>query len=329
MNRCLSTLAELDEEGFSPGALDRLSDRRKFPTRLDFTRSDIAAISAETMEHISISGVQQKLSLRLERGELKPTGEGGQYILKPVPETSLPRLQEDVPANEHLTMQIARQVYDIETAANACIRLKDGELAYITRRFDRTSDDERIAQEDFCQLMGRTEETHGKQFKYDASYETLGQALRSYCGAYLIEAEKLFCRIVFNYAVANGDAHLKNVSLTETTFGDYVLTPAYDLMCTKLHLPNESRLALDLFDGDERPASFQTHGFVTGADLIELARRFGLDEKRATSILDDLCGKRDEVDSLVERSFLSEGAKQTYREILQDRLRALEIRTTS
>jgi serine/threonine-protein kinase HipA len=41
-----------------------------------------------------------------------------------------------MPANEHLTMQIARQVYGIETAENALIFFKNGAQAYITRRFD-------------------------------------------------------------------------------------------------------------------------------------------------------------------------------------------------
>jgi serine/threonine-protein kinase HipA len=45
-----------------------------------------------------------------------------------------------MPANEHLTMQIARQVYGIETAENALIFFKDGAPAYITKRFDVKED---------------------------------------------------------------------------------------------------------------------------------------------------------------------------------------------
>lgn len=39
-----------------------------------------------------------------------------------------------MPANEHLTMQIARQVYGLETAENALIFLRDGKPAYLTKR---------------------------------------------------------------------------------------------------------------------------------------------------------------------------------------------------
>lgn len=327
MSRCLSTFVELDEEGYSSRALRRLADRRKFPRQLDFTRSDAIDIRARTIKRMSISGVQDKLSMRLERGKLEPVGEDGQYILKPVPSQQLPRFAADVPANESLTMQLAEQVFGIDTAPNACIRLADGEIAYITRRFDRTSDGGRIAQEDFCQLMKRTPEKSGQGYKYDSSYEDLGRALAKYCAASLIESEKLFRRIVFNYAVANGDAHLKNFSLQQASeFGDYVLTPAYDLICTKLHLPQETRLALDLFADDELPGGVQTHGFVTGADLLELANRFGLANSRAKAIVDDLCSHRDAVRELIARSFLSGEAKETYRAIYDDRQRALAIR---
>ncbi len=327
MKRCLSTFTDLKEEGYSAGARARLSDRRAFPARLEFTRSDIMEIRTKMATRMSISGVQEKISLQLKRGKLYPVTEDGEYILKPVPGLSLPSFQNDVPANENLTMQLAEQVYSIQTAPNACIRLADSELAYITRRFDRLRDGTRIAQEDFCQLMGRTPESAGPLYKYGASYEELGQALRRYCSAYPVESEKLFRRIVFNYAVANGDAHLKNFSLQQTTtFQDYLLSPAYDLLCTKLHLPDESRLAIDLFADDEELESLATHGFVTGADLMELARRFGLIESRARAILDDICDHRDIAGELIDRSFLSTAAKSAYHEIFADRLRALTIR---
>ncbi len=327
MKRCLSTLKPLDEEGFSPAARRRLADRRAFPARVDFTRADLIEIRTRTVDRMSISGVQEKVSLRLERGKLTPVAEGGQYILKPAPSQTLPRFEQDVPANEHLTMQLAEQLCGIDTAANACIRLADGALAYIARRFDRTPEGSRIAQEDFCQLMNKSPQTAGKHYKYDSSYQQLAESLRQYCPAYAVESEKLFRRIVFNYLVANGDAHLKNFSIYQLEeFGDYVLTPAYDLLSTKLHLPNDTRLALRLFAGDEYPEGVETHGFCTGADFIELGTRMGLSDPRATTIVEELCGRRDEMADLVERSFLSDEAKQQYHDILADRRKALEIR---
>ena len=41
----------------------------------------------------------------------------------------------------------------------------------------------------------------------------MGRILKRYCKAYPVEIEKLFVRIIFNYVVSNGDAHLKNFQL--------------------------------------------------------------------------------------------------------------------
>ncbi len=328
MPRCLSRYSELPEEGYSAGALTHLSDGRVFPSRLDFTRADVVKIRAETMERMSISGVQDKISLKLERGTLVPTASGGEYILKPIPGSALPERTPEVPANESLTMQLASQIYGINTAANGLIRLADGELAYITRRFDRTRDGEKIAQEDFCQLMKRTPYTTGKNFKYDASYQELADTLRRYCPAYAIESEKLFRRIVFSYRVGNGDAHLKNFSVRQTSDGDYILSPAYDLMCTRLHLPTETRLALDLFENDEIPTGVRTHGFPTGADFLELANRMGLVSRRAERILDELLDHDEQALALIERSFLDSPAQTEYWDVFEERGTALRIRTS-
>lgn len=323
--RCLSTLVELPLEGYSAGALARLADRRKFPDRLGLTRAELIQIRATETPRLSISGVQDKVSLRLHRGELTPTESGGQYILKPTPGLALPRFQGEVPANEHLTMQAAEQLFGIRTAANALIRLADGELAYITRRFDRTRDGGRVGQEDFCQLMERSRQSHGEEFKYDSSYEELGEALRRFCPAYAIESEKLFRQLVFGYLVGNGDAHLKNVSLLQTGSGDFVLSPAYDLVSSSLHLPTESRLALDLFKDDEYPQGVLTHGFPTGGDFLELARRYGLREERALRTVTDSLEQAGPLEELVSRSFLSPEAQTAYVELVRDRGKALRI----
>ncbi len=320
--RCLSTLIDLPQEGYSGKAFVRLSQRRKFPHRLGITRADIPQIRADVAGSMSISGVQDKISLRLNRGRLEPVNTGGEYILKPIPGTVFPVLHDDVPANEHITMQLAEQLFGIRCAANALIRLADGELAYVTRRFDRTRDGGRIAQEDFCQLMQRSPNTHGQNYKYESSYEAIGTTLKHYCAAYAVEVEELFRRVVFSYATRNGDAHLKNFSLQQGKSGDYRLTPAYDLVSSSLHFPKESRLALDLYEG-ELPAGVANEGYETGRDFLELARRYGIRERRAAAIVEGVAERRDAVHDLVSRSFLTKAAKGSYVAGFDDRLKAL------
>jgi serine/threonine-protein kinase HipA len=322
MFRCLSSLADIPHEGYSPAAERSLAGgNRKFPHRLTFKRTDVVEYRTGTAEHMSISGVQDKISLKLVRGTLKPTDRDGEYILKPIPSLDFLKFKDDVPANEHLTMQIASQVFKIQTAVNACIYLSDGELAYITRRFDRRGQ-AKIAQEDFCQLSGRTEHKDGKNYKYDASYEEVGRLLRFYCSAYPVEIEKLYKQIVFSYVFSNGDAHLKNFSLYESEFGDSILTPAYDLLCTSLHLPDERRTALALFATHETD-SFRQNAFYRRPDFLKLAEFYGIQPNRAERFLDEFSTNRDAILNLIARSFLSDAAKSDYERRFIDRLHAI------
>ena len=127
----------------------------------------------EKSKSLSLSGVQLKYSLRLENNELKLTEKGGQYILKPMPPGLIVH-QDQVPENEHLTMQIAQKIFKIPVAENALIYFKDGSPAYITRRFDVNSDGSKLLQEDFAQICGKTRKANGEHYKYEGSYEAIG-----------------------------------------------------------------------------------------------------------------------------------------------------------
>jgi serine/threonine-protein kinase HipA len=322
MYRCMSTLADIQHEGYSRVAERQLAGaNRAFPHRLTCNRADVVEFRMKTAEHMSISGIQDKISLKLVRGKIFPTEKDGEYILKPIPSADIPRFKADVPANEHLTMQIASQVFGIATAVNACIRFADGELAYVTRRFDRRAGS-KIGQEDFCQLSNRSEETAGKNYKYDASCEEVGRILKQHCKAYPVEVEKLFARIVFNYVFSNGDAHMKNFSLYESDFGDYILTPAYDLICTALHFPNEGRTALNLFDTFETE-SFRHNAFYKRPDFLKLAEFYGMNMARAGRCINQFADKKDRALDLIGRSFLSDPAKADLRNRFDDRLKAI------
>ncbi len=132
---------------------------------------------AMASDRMSISGIQTKISLRLKGGQLEMVESGGEFILKPIPQGTFQRL-EAVPINEHLTMQIARQVFKIDVAENALVQFADGEVAYLVRRFDIQPNGKRLLQEDFAQIASRSEETHGPNYKYDFSYEEIGDLIR-------------------------------------------------------------------------------------------------------------------------------------------------------
>lgn len=324
--RCRSTLSDIEREGFSPSAKRALSGGRgTFPHRLPFTRRDLDLVRATTATRMSISGVQDKVQLRLVRGKLEPVAAGGEFLLKPIP-SALVRRSESVPANEHLCMQIAGQVFGVDTPPNALVILADEEPAYLVRRYDRIggAPDGRLHQEDLGQVMARS--TRDGNWKYQGSYEEMADGIRLACPAWKVALERLWHRIVLCYAMANGDGHWKNFSLLEDPAGGYRLAPAYDLVATSLHFPSESPLALDLFRDGELSESFEALGFWTGADFLELARRWGLVHSRCRGFLDRVEASTAEVQGMIARSFLPEDLMEAFTALWRSRVQALGTR---
>ncbi|MBP5542596.1 MAG: HipA domain-containing protein [Kiritimatiellae bacterium] len=299
-----------------------MSSRAKVPDTLPFTKADLRLpVIARKGRRNSISGVQPKVLLSIVKGELAVVETGGDFILKPAPEDSRAKFLSDIPANEHLTMTIASRLFRIQTAENKCVRFADGELAYLTRRFDRRGG-ETLRQEDLCQIAGRSEETHGESYKYDFSYEEMADIIRMACPACRVELPKVFRQIVFDYIFANGDAHLKNFSVYESKLGDYVMTPAYDLLNTFLHYPGDPTfMALSLFgDPDFMTPEFEHLGYYSTPDFVALGRAYGLDDRAVCRILDEFKTNSKKVELMVRDSLLSEDAKKEYLCIFYDRL---------
>lgn len=294
----------------------------KVPDILPFTKADLRLPMAVRQGHRnSISGVQSKVLLSFAGGTLETVAAGGDYILKPVPEGTLSRFPADIPANENITMQIASRLFRIATAENKCVRFADGELAYLTKRFDRR-DGEPVRQEDLCQIAGRSEETHGEQYKYDFSYEEMADVIRRVCPAARIELVKTFKQIVFDYLFGNSDAHLKNFSVFEGNLGDYVMTPAYDLLNTMLHCQGDlTFMALSLFrDPDFMTPEFENLGYYSVPDFIMLGKAYGVDERGVRSMIDEFKRRSSAVENMVHGSLLSDGAQKEYLRIFHVRL---------
>ncbi len=313
---CPGTLAE-GFTTYSPGCLRSLFSGKKvnhvLPYKLPGQSEEVAEQFLENRKRISISGVQEKLSLILEKNLLRLTkpGEPGTYILKPIP-GDLKKVDQ-VPANEHLTMQIAKQVYGINVAENAMIFFKNGSPAYITKRFDVKSNGLKWGKEDFATLAEKTKDNTGANFKYEYSYEEMVALMQKFVPAWRVEIEKYFSLVVFNFLFSNGDAHLKNFSLLESSKGDYLLSPAYDLVNTRLHV-DDADFALDkgLFADDYKSTDYQKNGHPSKKDFIEFAKRVGVMQSRMERILQPFLEKKMLVETLISRSFLSDASKRGY-----------------
>jgi serine/threonine-protein kinase HipA len=317
---------KLDVVGYCLNCRKQLFDGAKVSHVLDFDtpKADNLPIYQEKTKRLSISGVQLKYSLRLEGNRLILTETGGQYILKPVPPAVLSMEPDQAPENEHLTMQLA-SLFGIRTAANALIYFRDGAPAYLTRRFDVKPGGGKFLQEDMAQLSGRTRQNRGENFKYEGTYEEIGQLIQKYVAAAPPALENYFRMVLFNYLFSNGDAHLKNFSLSETGMGDHTLSPAYDLMCTVLHTPNETDTALDLYKGDLDSEFYAQYGYFGQPNFREFAAKIGLIRQRAGRIIAQLLSNRDEVNTIVNRSNLKVGIKEKYLNVYKDKLKRMKM----
>ena len=312
---CPSILQE-GYDTYSPVARRALFDGHTVSHIFSEASPDTGTVEAneavKSVGRISLSGAQPKFSIVVDDDKLRyiREGEQGTFILKPRP-TAYQIINKDFcVANEHVTMQIASQVYGIETAANALCFFDDGTPAYITRRFDVHSKG-KYKQEDFAALLGYTKDNAGSNYKYDkASYEECAEVIHRYVKATLIDIRRFFRIILFNFVTLNDDAHLKNFSLIERN-GEYRLSPAYDLINTSLQLMNPHIFALDKGLFKEGMAFSDTHT-ISRSDFEEFGKRIGLPIKVIKQEIDMFAVEQPLVKELLGRSFLSPSLQKQY-----------------
>ena len=314
MANCNGCLKE-NINGFCSACETKLFDRSKVPSQLEFNWNDIQDRIMGQPAGFSISGVQPKGFIgRAKNNLLAPNRDiESLYIIKPFLD-SRRTLYNDSPANEHFTMSMADQLFNIPTAKCGLLRFANGEPAYLTRRFDRDKEGNALGQEDFVSVLNATPSTndHGL-YKYNSyTYEDVGNRLNP--------ADQIsFIRIlVFNFLTGNGDVHLKNLSLLESADGDMLLSPSYDLMNTKLHI-NDPQLAMNLFTEMERTKQnllTNTYDYKIG-DFLELGKRIGVRVRLLLPIEEEFRAAKEDMLLLVNKSFLSNAGKLKYKEVVK------------
>jgi len=319
-NRCPGTLAE-GFTTYSRTCLKRVFNGSKVNHVLPYVSLQSNHNSEDSFEEnasrISISGVQEKFSIIQLKNKIRLTKEGeqGTHILKPIPSVS--KNADQMPANEHLTMQIAQQVFGIETAENALIFFGNDDPAYITKRFDVVPGSLKLAQEDFASLAGKSPQTHGTDYKYLGSYWDLFELMRENLPSYKVESLKLFKLLVFNYLFSNGDAHLKNFSIIETPQGDFKLSPAYDLLNSRIHIDDKD------FALDEGLIPARMGQGNVAKQFRLLADYAGIPEKQKNTIMALMVSKTEQVTNLIAASFLKDRIKRSYLQGYQLKLKKL------
>ena len=217
-------------------------------------------------------------------------------------------------------MQIAAQVYGIGTAINGLCFSPNGQPVYITKRFDVNNGVKDCSQEDFASIMQMSEEGVGSNFKYGGNYCQIADAIKRFIPAWMPQMEQFFRMVVFDYMFGNEDAHMKNFSLVNRG-GEYFLAPAYDMMNTCIHIQSGSDMGLkDGFGPDvEKSDIYASTGHPCRIDFERFADRIGLPKKRADMVLDMFMQIPEETYGLINRSFLSDKMKRSYKRVIEER----------
>ena len=150
----------------------------------------------------------------------------------------------------------------------------------------------------------------------------MSELIKQYVGASAPQIERLFSLILFNYLFSNGDAHLKNFSLLETESKDFILSPAYDLLCTSIHV-DDSDLGLKngLYEKDIEHPSYSKYGFYAYDDFYDFGLKMGMRPIRIKSLLALYKSKKEEVIYLINMSFLNDKMKTIYLDMYLDKQR--------
>ena len=141
--------------------------------------------------------------------------------------------------------------------------LKDGSRChFLTRRFDRTDNGEKLHLQTLCGLAHFDFNLPGAY-----SYEQLFQTMRSLRLPYS-DAEQMYRRMVFNVTARNQDDHTKNFSFLMNKNGVWRLAPAYDM--TFAYNPTGD------FTAQHQLSIAGKRNNFTRADLLQLAEQMNI-----------------------------------------------------
>lgn len=314
MKKCLYCYQELEDGqiDFHPACVRKFFGVETAPV-LPYTRDNMAELARQVIRtSASITGVQAKMSLDVNRGgknepaKFTIVGLWGKYIFKPQ-STKYPCL----PELEDLTMKMAEAAH-IHTARHTLIRLADGELGYLTLRMDRGPKGEKISMLDMCQLTNRLTE-----HKYYGTYQQLAETVKKYSSAPMLDVQRFWEIVLFSWITGNSDMHCKNFSLIDRGSGDYVLSPAYDLLAVLLADPDDS---------EEMAMSFVVGGEKSGFDRNTFMTAFvqsGIPVAVADKMIERMKSYLPQWKELISQSFLSDEFKADYYRLLNQRTELL------
>ena len=301
-NRCLCCHKPVEtNERYHPRCLNRLFDTARQP-QIPFGVADLPAIVIKAEGRMSISGVQAKVSIRLDKatGTIESVATGGTHILKPESDR-FPLL----PQNENLCMNMAEEL-GMRVPPHGLFAMSDGKLCYIIKRFDRADDGSKIPNETAFQILGPAD-------KYTGSLEQIGKAIRTHAANVGLDTIDFFERALFCFLTGNGDMHMKNWALLGQG-KDIAIAPCYDLVSSNIYIENEPDSALTINAKKNK---------LKRADFEALAKNLRIDAKAAANVFDKLERAKETLREMIANSELRADLRQELMSVLGKRYRRL------
>lgn len=336
----LSEQDEKDKTGWHVKCIRNFFGTVRLP-KLDLSPEALDRLAEETAQkHLTVPGVQKKLSLHLSRDEYprltmvdSPSG----FILKPqtLRYPCLPEAEDCI-----MRMADAAGILTVPHAllSSAAVRAEDispagcpvqtessaqETYAFITRRIDRGFEPRparksspgvpvMYAMEDFCQLSLRQ-----TRDKYRGSYERCAAIIRRYSSVPGLDLTEFYYRLLFCFATGNSDMHLKNFSLREITSGkrDFVLSAAYDLLPVNIILPEDTEETALTLHGKKRN--------LRKNDFLAFAESVGISPIAARRLIERILSLEKRFHEICDVSLMPEKMKESLHALMQDRIRRL------
>ena len=178
---------------------------------------------------------------------------------------------------------------------------ENGRAHFITLRFDRTAEGEKLHMQTLCAISHFDFNMAGG-YSYEDAFEEM-RAL----GLPYPDLDQFYKRMVFNVVARNQDDHTKNIAFLMDRAGAWRLSPAYDL--TWSYNPRGDWINVHQMSINEKRDDFTLH------DLLEVAHRQGIKDPAETieRTVDTLSRWKDFARETGVHTDMTEAAQKTHR----------------
>jgi serine/threonine-protein kinase HipA len=200
----------------------------------------------------------------------------------------------ETPCIETTTLDIS-EVIGVHTANHGLSRLASGELAFISRRFEKP-------------------ESRAAEFPLISSMEEAGSLIIERSDAPGLDAIRFLERVIFCFITGCHDVNFS--MFTQGELGTR-LTPAYDLLPDNLSSTHQSEVFIFTLNGKRTG--------ITKNDFLQLAQTININRRSAENVFASFSEKIFDALGYTDKGFLKKDTAQKYRDFIQDRASVISL----